>query len=132
MPRSHIYVRPLAMKDWDSFIASTEHSGKYFPSNVFTLPSTRVMVAEKREEGRLEVIAYQPAYISLVLGSIVNVSASDVELASAMHQFTAAAYTRANAEGLADILAFTTNKTEEFAKRHNFHPTHSALRMEVR
>lgn len=129
-----IYVRPLRGDDADraAFVAAVENSGRSFPKNVFTLPSTRVMVAEKLEEHGPEIVLYQPFYVSLVMGSYVGLG-TDNEIASALHQMTAHAYTRANGEGLAEILAFThTGATEGFAKRHRFVEAHQAYRLDVR
>jgi hypothetical protein len=136
-PRSHVYVRPLDplnQADLAAFVAATEHAGRTYPSGVFTLPSTGVMVAEKRESHGIEIIAYQPHYLSLVMGSItIPGKPSELELASAQHQFTASAYTRAHTDRLADILMFTnTPDTAAFASRHDFGLTHTAYRMEVR
>lgn len=115
--------------DKAAFIAAADKCGKEFPKDVFTLPSTRIMVAEK--EG--EIIMYQPQFISLVLGSLVPISNKDSLLASAQHMLYGAAFTRAHNEGLADIQAFSNNEdTRKFAMRHNFKPIADCLRMDIR
>lgn len=133
---NHIYVRPLRMNDEAdvaAFVAAVENCGLSFPSNVFSLPSTRVMVAERRQEHGMEIVGYQPHYIPLVLGSFIAISESDTELASAQHMLTAAAYTRAHQEGLAEILApSNTEATQSYALRHGFTEAHKCLRMDVR
>lgn len=136
MSRNHVYIRPLNPldeADKKAFVVAAESSGLFFPSNVFTLSTTRVMVAERREPHGVEVVAYQPSYIPVVLGSLVAVSASDTELASAQRMFTAAAYTRCHEQGLSDILMFSsTPETQAFASRHGYQKAHDAYRMEVR
>lgn len=129
----HIFVRPLRMydeADKASFIAAADASGKEFPKDVFTLPSTRVMVAEM--EG--EIVMYQPQFLSMTLGSLIPFGLpTQPEMASAQHQLTSAAFTRAHAEGFADIIAFSNdNKTRAFAKRHGFIATKDGLRLEIR
>lgn len=77
---------------------------------------------------------YQPHFISLNLGSLIPVAGpSPSEMASAQHQLTAAAYTRAHAEGFADIIAFSNDEaTRQFSFRHGFVGHPDALRMEIR
>lgn len=129
---NHIYVRPLRLydeADKAAFIAAADACGKEFPKDVFTLPSTRIMVAER--EGK--VVMYQPHFASLNLGSIIPVIGTPSELASAQHQLTAAAFSRAHAEGFADIVAFSSNReTRSFAKRHGYKATKDGLILEVR
>lgn len=129
----HIFVRPLRMHDEadkSAFIVAADASGKDFPKNVFTLPSTRIMVAEVENR----VLLYQPQYLSMTLGSLVPVgSLSQREFASAQHQLTAAAFTRAHAEGLADVIAFSNDPaTREFALRHGFTAWEDGLRLGIR
>ena len=129
----HIWVRPLRMydeADKAAFIAAADASGKDFPKDVFTLPSTRIMLAE--EENR--IIMYQPQFLSMTLGSLVPVgSLTQRELASAQHQLTAAAFTRAHTEGLADVIAFSNDpNTREFALRHGFVAWEDGLRLRLR
>lgn len=129
----HIYVRPLRMydeADKAAFIAAADASGKEFPKDVFTLPSTRIMVAE--EQGR--ILLFQPQFLSMTLGSLVPVgSLSQREFASAQHQLTAAAFTRAHTEGLADVIAFSTDPdTRAFALRHGYVAREDGLKLEIR
>lgn len=129
----HCYVRPLRMydeADKAAFIAAFDSSGKEFPHSFLTLPSTRIMVAES--EGG--IVMYQPQFISLNLGSIIpSGSPSGQCMASAQHQLTAAAFTRAHNEGLADIIAFSNDpSTRAFALRHRYIATPDALRLEIR
>lgn len=125
----HIYIRPLRLHDEldkAAFIAAADASGKEFPKDVFTLPSTRIMVAERGDQ----IVMYQPQYVSLTLGSLIPVG---VPLAEAQHQLVAAAYTRAHAEGFADVLAFSSSElTRGFALRHGFIACQDGLRMELR
>ena len=137
MSRSHIYIRPLRPNDADiaAFRAAMEaHPDRFYPRDVFSLPTTRVMVAERHEPHGFETIGYQGWYQPLVLGSwIPNDGASQTEIASALHQLTAAAYTRCNELGLESILIHSnTPETIAFAKRHNYKKTHDTLRLEVR
>lgn len=129
----HIYVRPLRMfdqADKAAFIAAADASGKEFPKDVFKLASTGIMVAEA--EG--QIVMYQPHFMSLNLGSLIPFGIpTGPEMASAQHQLTAAAFTRAHSEGFADIIAFSNDKnTRAFAKRHGFAPTKDGLRLEIR
>lgn len=129
----HVWVRPLRMydeQDKAAFIVAADASGKEFPKDVFTLPSTRIMLAE--EENR--IIMYQPQFLSMTLGSLVPVgSLTQRELASAQHQLTAAAFTRAHTEGLADVIAFSNDpNTREFALRHGFVAWEDGLRLRLR
>jgi hypothetical protein len=128
----HIYVRPLRMFDEGdkaAFIAAADASGKEFPKDVFSLPSTRIMVAEAAGE----IVMYQPQFVSLNLGSLIPTIATPNEMASAQHQLFAAAFTRAHFEGLANILAFSNDKnTRAFAKRHGFKASKDGLVMGVR
>ena len=124
----HVFVRPLRMydeADKAAFIKAADDSGKEFPKDVFTLPSTRIMVAEVDNR----VILYQPQYISMTLGSLVPVgSLTQGEYASAQYQLANAAFTRAHTEGLADIIAFSNDvRTRAFAKRHGFVETKDGL-----
>lgn len=119
---------------WDeadkaAFIAAADASGKEFPKDVFKLASTGIMVAEA--EG--QIVMYQPHFVSLQLGSIIPLIGTPSEMASAQHQLTAAAFTRAHTEGLADIIAFSNDKhTRGFAKRHGFTASKDGLRLEIR
>jgi len=129
----HIYVRPLRLydeQDKAAFVVAADASGKEFPKDVFTLPSTRIMVAE--EEGR--IVLYQPQFVSLNLGSLIPViGATPSEMASAQHMLVAAAFTRAHSEGFADIFASSNNElTRRFALRHGFTETEDGLRLEIR
>ena len=129
----HIYVRPLRLYDEDDknkFIAAVDSSGKEFPNNVFTLPSTRIMVAEVESR----IILYQPQFLSMTLGSLVPVgSLTQRELASAQHQLVAAAFTRAQTEGLADVIAFSNDpSTRAFALKHGFTVWGDGLRLGIR
>lgn len=129
----HIWVRPLRMydeADKAAFVAAADASGKEFPTDVFTLPSTRIMVAEAENRA----ILYMPQYLSMTLGSLVPVgSLTQRELASAQHQLTAAAFTRAHTEGLADVIAFSNDpNTREFALRHGFVAWEDGLRLRLR
>jgi hypothetical protein len=128
----HIFVRPLRLYDEEDkagFIKAADAAHRIFPKDVFALPSTRVMVAEM--EGR--ILMYQPHFASLNLGSLIPLIATPSEMASAQHQLFAAAFTRAHAEGFADIIAFSNDKgTRSFAKRHGFQASKDALIMGVR
>lgn len=129
----HIWVRPLRLyddADKAAFIVAADSSAKEFPKDVFTLPSTRIMVAEVENR----IIMYQPQFLSMTLGSLVPVgSLSQREFASAQHQLTAAAFTRAHTEGLADVIAFSNDpNTRAFALRHGFLADKDGLRMGVR
>ena len=129
----HIYIRQLRMydeADKAKFVVAADASGKEFPKDVFTLPSTRIMVAEKAGE----ILMYQPHFVSLNLGSLIPMAGISARyFASAQHQLTAAAFTRAHAEGLADIIALSNDpNTRDFAKRHGYVPCEVALRLEVR
>src|ERR1017187_3122473 len=129
----HIYVRPLRLYDEDDknkFIAAVDSSGKEFPNNVFTLPSTRIMVAEVESR----IILYQPQFLSMTLGSLVPVaSLTQREFAAAQHQLVAAAFTRAHTEGLADVIAFSNNpSTRAFALKHGFTVWGDGLRLGIR
>jgi len=128
-----VFVRPLRMydeADKAAFIVAADASGKEFPKDVFTLPSTQIMIAER--EG--QILLYQPQYLSMTLGSLVPVgSLSQKEFASAQHQLTAAAFTRAHTEGLADVIAFSNDpSTRAFALRHGFVAWGDGLRMGIR
>lgn len=116
--------------DKAAFVAAADASGKEFPTDVFTLPSTRIMVAEAENRA----ILYMPQYLSMTLGSLVPVgSLTQRELASAQHQLTAAAFTRAHTEGLADVIAFSNDpNTREFALRHGFVAWEDGLRLRLR
>jgi len=129
----HIYVRPLRLydeQDKAAFVEAADTCGKEFPKDVFTLPSTRIMVAEAGGQ----VILYQPHYLSLNLGSLIPLPhASYNMLAAAQHMLVASAFTRVHAEGLADIIALSNNTdTRSFAQRHGFMTCSDMLRMEVR
>lgn len=129
----HIYVRPLRMydeMDKAAFVAAVDASGKEFPKDVFTLPSTRIMVAERGSE----IVMFQPQFASLSLGSLVpHGQFSGGVMAEAQHQLVAAAYNRAHTEGFADIFASSNNAdTRNFAMRHDFVPWADCLRREVR
>jgi hypothetical protein len=129
----HVWVRPLRMydeADKAAFVAAADASGKEFPKDVFTLPSTRIMIAER--EG--EILLYQAQYLSMTLGSLVPVgSLSQREFASAQHQLAAAAFTRAHTEGLADVIAFSNDpSTRAFALRHGFTARGDGLILGVR
>ena len=129
----HVYVRPLRMYDEEDkqrFVHLIEQSGKEFPKDVFTLPLTRIMVAEK--EG--EIVMYQPHFASLNLGSLIPVGGIMAgDFASAQHQLTAAAFTRAHNEGFADIIVLSNDpSTRKFAQRHGYLACDAVLRMEVR
>ena len=124
----HVFVRPLRMYDEEdkaAFVLAADASGKEFPKDVFTLPSTRIMVAEVEKR----VILYQPQFLSMTLGSLIPVgSLTQSEFASAQHQLASAAFTRAHAEGLADVIAFSNDRnTRSFAKRHGFVATKDGL-----
>lgn len=128
-----VYVRPLRLYDEEdkrNFVSAADRSGKEFPRDVFTLPSTRIMVAES--EGK--VIMFQPHFASLNLGSLIPMAGiTPLEFASSQHQLTAAAYTRAHTEGFADILALSNDPcTREFAKRHGYLECNDVLRLEIR
>ena|ERR1035437_526153 len=129
----HIWVRPLRLydeQDKAAFVAAADASGKEFPKDVFTLPSTRIMVAEVESR----IILYQPQFLSMTLGSLVPVgSLTQREFASAQHQLVAAAFTRAHTEGLADVIAFSNDpNTREFALRHGFTACGDGLRLGIR
>lgn len=129
----HVWVRPLRLydeQDKAKFIAAADACGKEFPKDVFTLPSTRIMVAEK--EG--EIVMFQPHYVSLNLGSLIPVSGIMAgDFASSQHMLTAAAFTRAHSEGFADIIAMSTDpSTQKFAKRHGYVSRPETLYLEVR
>ncbi len=128
-----IYVRPLRLYDEldkAAFVEAADASGKEFPQDVFTLPSTRIMVAEKGKE----IVMYMPQFLSLTLGSLIPRGLqADHDLAEAQHHLVAAAFTRAHTEGFADILALSSNElTRRFALRHGFTATPDVLRMEIR
>jgi len=129
----HVWVRPLRMYDEEdkaAFVLAVDSSGKGFPNDVFTLPCTRIMVAEVENR----IIMYQPQFLSMTLGSLVPVgSLTPMELASAQHQLTAAAFTRAHAEGLADVIAFSSDpNTRDFALRHGFTAWGDGLKLRIR
>ena len=129
----HIYIRPLRLydeQDKASFVAAADASGKEFPKDVFTLPSTRIMVAEEGSE----IVMYMPQFVSMTLGSLIPSGApSQRQMAEAQHMLVAAAYERAHAEGFADVLAFSNNDlTRRFAMRHGFVPCADGLRMGLR
>lgn len=135
--RSHIYIRPLNINDQSEvgeFVRWVEDSGRFFPKNALTLPSTRIMVAEKVTPDSKEILLYQPHYVSLSLGSYVSRGEiSESETASALHQMTAAAFTRCHQEGLADILMLSEHPdTIAFALRHSYQEAHKAFRLEPR
>lgn len=129
----HIYVRPLRMydeADKAAFVAAVDASGKEFPKDVFTLPSTRIMVAE---QGSVSVM-YQPQFLSMTMGSIIPVGTiTDRAMAEAQHQLLAAAYTRAHSEGFADVFASSNDdRTRTFCVRHGAVPWPDAIRLEIR
>lgn len=129
----HIFVRPLRMYDEEdkaAFVLAADASGKEFPKDVFTLPTTRIMLAEVDNR----VIMYQPQFLSMTLGSLVPVgSLTQRELASAQHQLVAAAFTRAHTEGLADVIAFSNDpSTRAFALKHGFTVWGDGLRLGIR
>lgn len=129
----HIWVRPLRLHDEAdkaAFVAAVDSSGKEFPTDLFTLPSTRIMIAERAGQ----ILLYQPQYLSMTLGSLVPVgSLSQSEFASAQHQLAAAAFTRAHTEGLADVIAFSNDpSTRKFALRHGFTAWEDGLRLGIR
>jgi hypothetical protein len=130
-----IYVRPLRTNDpadAAAFAALADGGNRFYPRNVFTLPTTDVMVAEKIVDGKPEPILYQPFYVSLVMGSFVGMG-SPGELAQAQKMLTAAAYTRAHAQSMADIMVLSVNdETLHFGARHGFERAHTALRMDIR
>lgn len=128
-----VFVRPLRMHDdadKAAFIAAADASGREFPKDVFTLPSTRIMIAER--EG--QILLYQPQYLSMTLGSLIPVgSLTQHEFASAQYQLSAAAFNRAHTEGLADVIAFSNDpNTRAFALRHGFVAWEDGLRMRLR
>jgi hypothetical protein len=129
----NIFVRPLRLyddADKAAFVAAVEDSGKEFPKDLFTLPSTRIMVAEIENR----IIMYQPQFLSMTLGSLVPVgSLTQREYASAQHQLVAVAFTRAHTEGLADVIAFSSSPaTRAFALRHGFIAWGDGLRLGIR
>lgn len=128
----HIFCRPLRLHDEAdkaAFIVAADKSGKEFPKDVFTLPSTRIMVAERGGE----IVLYQPQFVSLTLGSLIPVIDDPILMAAGQHQLFGAAYTRAHAEGLADIHCYSNNElTRGFALRHGFQEIPDCLRMGVR
>lgn len=130
-----IYVRPLRIHDpadTAAFAALADGGNRFYPKDVFTMPTTEVMVAEKMVDGKPKPILYQPFYVSLVMGSFVGMGTPG-ELAQAQKMLTAAAYTRAHAQSLADIMVLSVNEeTLDFAVRHGFERAHTALRMEIR
>jgi len=131
--RNHIYVRPLRLYDEEdkaAFVSAADASGKEFPRFVFTLPTTRIMVAEMGSE----IVMYQPQFVSLNFGSLIpNGKQPDTLMASAQHQLLAAAYTRAHSEGLADIFTLSNNaQTRKLALRHGFIERLDAMRLEIR
>lgn len=134
MGRNHIYVRqlnPQSAEDIKLAQNAMVDSGNDFPRDAFSLPSTQIMIAEKSGAP----ILVQPFYRSLVMGSLAIAGeqlASDI--ASAMHQMMAAAYTETHRMGLLDILAFSnTPQTVRYALRHEFYKAgHPAYRREVR
>jgi hypothetical protein len=120
---NHCFVRPLRLydeADKAAFIDATDRCGKDFPKDVFSLPSTRIMVASTIQNGREAITMYQPQFISLNLGSLIPVGLpSASKMATAQHQLFAAAYTRAHLEGLADLVAFSNDEaTRSFSMRH--------------
>lgn len=130
---NHCYIRPLRLYDEvdkAAFIEAVDASGKEFPKDVFTLPSTRIMVAE--ENGK--ILLYQPQYTSMTLGSLVPVgSLTQREFASAQYQLVGSAFTRAHAEGLADVIAFSNDpNTRAFALRHGFSAREDGLILRLR
>ena len=129
----HIFVRPLRMYDEAekaAFVAAANASGKEFPKDVFTLPSTRIMVAERGSE----IVMYMPQFLSMTMGSLIPVgNPNDRSMAEAQHQLLAAAYTRAHTEGFADIFASSNDaRTRKFCARHGANPWPDALRLEIR
>jgi hypothetical protein len=129
----HIWIRPLRLydeADREAFVAAADASGKEFPKDVFTLPSTRIMVAEIENR----VILYMPQFLSVTLGSLIPVgSLTQQEFASAQYQLTQAAFTRAHAEGLADVIAFSNDPhTRAFALRHGFVERKDGLELRIR
>lgn len=136
MTRSHIYVRPLNYAneaEKAAFVEAVRTSERAFPKDVFTLSTTVVMVAERREEHGMEVIAYMPFHIPLVMGSLISAGGTDVEIASALHQFTQEAYSRVHSQGFSELLLFSsTEETLAFALRHGYTNFHRCLHLEVR
>ena len=129
----HIFIRPLRMYDETdkaAFVVAADASGKEFPKDVFTLPSTRIMVAEKGTE----IVMYMPQFLSMTMGSLIpNGKRTDREMAEAQHQLLACAYTRAHSEGFADIFASSNDIcTRKFCIRHGATPWADALRLEIR
>lgn len=129
----NVFVRPLRMydeADKAAFVLAADASCKEFPKDVFSLPSTKIMVAECQNR----VLLYQPQYLSMTLGSLVPVgSLTQRELALAQYQLAAAAFTRAHAEGLADVIAFSVDPdTRAYALRHGFVARKDGLQLGVR
>lgn len=116
--------------DKSAFIVAADASGKEFPKDVFTLPSTRIMVAERGAE----VIMYMPQFLSMTMGSLIPVgNPNDRSMAEAQHQLLAAAYTRAHSEGFADVFASSNDdRTRTFCFRHGAVPWPDAIRLEIR
>jgi hypothetical protein len=116
--------------DKAAFVVAADSSGKDFPKDVFTLPSTRVMVAERGSE----VLMYMPQFLSMTMGSLIpKRQLTDREMAEAQHQLLACAYTRAHSEGFADIFASSNDiRTRKFCIRHGATPWADALRLEIR
>lgn len=126
----NIYVRPLGEADKAAFIVAADASDKEFPKDVFTLPSTQIMVAESAGN----IVMFQPHFVSLTLGSLIPLgNPSDTTMAEAQRQLVAAAYTRAHAEGFADVFASSSDeRTRKFATGHGFTPWADGLRLEIR
>jgi hypothetical protein len=117
-------------EDKAAFVVAADSSGKEFPKDVFTLPSTRVMVAERGNE----IVMYQPQFVSMTMGSIIPVgNPSDRSMAEAQHQLLAASFLRAHTEGFADIFASSNDdRTRKFCTRHGAVPWPDGLRLEIR
>lgn len=136
MPRSHIYVRPLNYADEAekaAFVEAVRTTERWFPKDVFALSTTVVMVAERHEDHGKEVVAYMPFHIPLVMGSLISAGGTNVEIASALHQFTQEAYSRVHSQGFSELLLFSNaEETLAFALRHGYTDSHRCLSLEVR
>lgn len=130
---NHIYVRPLRVHDESDMAAcrrAFEQSGAYIPEESFSWPSTRVLVAEKSGAP----VLYQPVRSVYLLGSLGKVSGiTDLELASAQHQITAAVFYESQKAGNGELIFMGGNtQTESFALRHQFEEyPHRLFRMKV-
>lgn len=129
-----VMVRTIRPGEIEQASLMLDASGRFFPHDVFTLPLTRLLVAERREGGYLRPILLQPLYPSLSLGSFVPYpDATAGEIASALSATTREAYSRANEWGMAELLVSTEHdRTTAFALRHGFAKAHTTYRMEVR